>query len=260
MTRLPCPQLGDLVSAVELLTQCLSYVVETDAWGEDLLSAAVSRSPPLAALIEESSNPVNIGLHLLEVLATWLSMAVRDGWPAGQALPAPLAASLVSVLASIVGMSLAAHSRPLLDGVLTSYKGLRHRFPDGRLAVALLRAVAGLVCDPGLNPQVLLDYSNTRQTQAYATAVLEHLCLLLEDIQSLGPSQQEPPPDPNLAQTLGVESEHIQALVAALCSLVDVTEAKIGSYGCLLFPCTLALTYITVQVRRRIAQVLVPLA
>jgi len=274
VTLVTCGKTGDLTTAVRLLHQALRHVLLVDPWGDKLVATYLRNLPPgLAARARPDLTRLNV--LLLDTLTQLLAMALREGWPASLALPEDLATHLPATLASLLRFSSLPYSRVMLDGALGIYKAIardavaaaskttmtttttssstmevgataaasvRARVlaeVGARLERSIFRSLAGVLCDPQLEPDFLQHYTNTTEARDYCRSALQHFVNLLDEDSEWA-----------VASARGVGAltgRQLRAVVGQLRNLAQMALQNISLYGTTLFSCYLGLTFLVLQ-------------
>ena len=247
VTLVTCAKVGDLKTTIRLLHLGLHHLVQADPWGDKLIATHLRSLPPaLAARARPDLNRLNV--LLLETLCELLGMALREGWPTGIRVPPELQAHLPSTLASLLRFSSLPYSRVMLDAVLAVYKVLGTNASSSagageelaeQLERAVFRSLAGVLCDPQLEPDFLQHYTNTAAARDYCRGVLQHMCNLLDDDSAwaVAPARG----------VLALSARQLRALVAAMRNLAQLPVQNAALYGTTLFTCYLSLTFLVLQ-------------
>jgi len=108
-----------------------------------------------------------------------------------------------------------------------------------RLERATFRSMAGVLCDPQLDPDFLQHYTNTNEARDYCRSALEHFVNLLDEDS-----------DWAVAPARGVGAltdRQLRAVLQQLRNLAQLALQNSSLYGTILFSCYLGLTFIVLQ-------------
>lgn len=177
------------------------------------------------------------------------------------------------------------HASPLSPDLLSPSNRCATDDVSQSLSRAVFRGLCGVLSDPHLDPDLLLNYTNTKATQAYVKAAVDHLTDGLETQVRAGHGEKRrddtgrrhthaarereagcglmssssfslPPCLPAQIQRLKrplvpsfLSSSELWVVVSVVCGLYRLADRSPRDYGFLNFPTVLALTMLIDQVR-----------